>query len=32
LLYLFGRQDAARVELNGPTAAVALLRRTHLGM
>ena len=30
LLYLFGRQDAARVELNGPTA--ALLRRTHLGM
>ena len=32
LLYLFGRQAVAQVEVSGPPAAVAALRRTHLGM
>ena len=32
LLYLFGRQAAAQVELGGPPEAIAVLRRTHLGM
>ena len=32
LLYLFGRQDAAQVEIDGPFAAVRALRHTHLGM
>ena len=32
LLYLFGRQDAAQVELSGPAAAVEAVRRTHFGM
>ena len=32
LLYLFGRTDAANVEISGPTAAVTLVRRAHLGM
>jgi uncharacterized protein (TIGR03085 family) len=32
LLYLFGRQAAARVEEAGPEDAVATLRRTHPGM
>lgn len=32
LLYLFGRQDAAQVEVDGPSAAVHALRDTHLGM
>ncbi len=32
LLYLFGRQDAARVELTGPAEAVATVRRTQFGM
>jgi uncharacterized protein (TIGR03085 family) len=32
LLYLFGRQDAARVEVTGPPEAVAAVRRTHFGM
>jgi uncharacterized protein (TIGR03085 family) len=32
LLYVFGRQAAARVEMSGPPEAVATLRRTHFGM
>lgn len=32
LLYLFGRQDAARVEVGGPPQAVAAVRRAHFGM
>ncbi len=32
LLYLFGRQSAAQVELTGPAEAVAAVQRTHLGM
>jgi uncharacterized protein (TIGR03085 family) len=32
LLYLFGRQDAAQVELTGPPEAVEAVRRAHLGM
>ncbi|WP_066913637.1 TIGR03085 family metal-binding protein [Mycobacterium interjectum] len=32
LLYLFGRQAAARVEVSGPAEAVAAVRRTHFGM
>ena len=32
LLYLFGRQAAAQVELTGPPEAVAAVRRTHFGM
>jgi len=32
LLYLFGRQDAAQVEVSGPASAVEAVRRAHLGM
>jgi uncharacterized protein (TIGR03085 family) len=32
LLYVFGRQAAARVEVTGPAQAVATVRRTHFGM
>lgn len=32
LLFLFGRQSAARVEITGPVAAVAAVRRAHFGM
>jgi uncharacterized protein (TIGR03085 family) len=32
LLYLFGRQAAARVEVTGPAEAVATVHRTHFGM
>jgi uncharacterized protein (TIGR03085 family) len=32
LLYLFGRQAAARVEVTGPAKAIATVRRTHFGM
>jgi uncharacterized protein (TIGR03085 family) len=32
LLYVFGRQAAAQVEVSGPPEAVAALRRTHFGM
>ena len=32
LLYLFGRQDAAQVELSGPAAAVDTVRRVRFGM
>jgi uncharacterized protein (TIGR03085 family) len=32
LLYIFGRQGAARVEVTGPAQAVATVRRTHFGM
>jgi hypothetical protein len=32
LLYVFGRQDAAQVEVTGPPTAVEALGRTHLGM
>ena len=32
LLYLFGRQAAAQVEVIGPAAAVAMVHRTHFGM
>jgi uncharacterized protein (TIGR03085 family) len=32
LLYAFGRQAAAQVEVSGPPQAVAALRRTHFGM
>ncbi|OBI85370.1 TIGR03085 family metal-binding protein [Mycobacterium sp. 1245805.9] len=32
LLYLFGRQDAAQVEVSGPSEAVAAVRGTHFGM
>ena len=32
LLYLFGRQSAASVELSGPAAAIEAVRRTRFGM
>jgi uncharacterized protein (TIGR03085 family) len=32
LLYLFGRQDAAHVEVSGPATAVEAVGRTHFGM
>lgn len=32
LLFLFGRQDAAQVDVMGPDAAVAAVHRTHFGM
>jgi uncharacterized protein (TIGR03085 family) len=32
LLYVFGRQAAAQVELSGPPDAIAAVRRTHFGM
>lgn len=32
LLYVFGRQSAARVDVSGPPDAVAALRHTHFGM
>jgi uncharacterized protein (TIGR03085 family) len=32
LLYIFGRQTAAQVELAGPADAVATVQRTHFGM
>jgi uncharacterized protein (TIGR03085 family) len=32
LLYLFGRQSAAHVELSGPDAAIEAVRRAHFGM
>ena len=32
LLYLFGRQGAANVEMSGPDAAVQALRRVRFGM
>lgn len=32
LLYLFGRQDAAHVDISGPPAGVRALRAAHLGM
>jgi uncharacterized protein (TIGR03085 family) len=32
LLYVFGRQAAAHVEVSGPPEAVAAVRRTHFGM
>ena len=32
LLYIFGRQAAARVEVGGPPDAVAAVQRTHFGM
>lgn len=32
LLFLFGRTAAARVEVSGPTQAVAAVGRTHFGM
>lgn len=32
LLYLFGRQDAAHVDISGPSAGVQTVRRAHLGM
>jgi uncharacterized protein (TIGR03085 family) len=32
LLYIFGRQSAAHVELTGPTAAIAAVHRTQFGM
>jgi uncharacterized protein (TIGR03085 family) len=32
LLYIFGRQAAAQVEVGGPPDAVAAVRRTHFGM
>ena len=32
LLYVFGRQDVAEVEVSGPQEAVAALRGTHFGM
>lgn len=32
LLYLFGRQDAARVEISGPAAAVDAVRHARFGM
>jgi uncharacterized protein (TIGR03085 family) len=32
LLYLFGRQAVARLEVTGPTEAVATVHRTHFGM
>jgi uncharacterized protein (TIGR03085 family) len=32
LLYVFGRQTAAQVDVSGPPEAVAAVRRTHFGM
>jgi len=32
LLYLFGRQGAAHVEMSGPAAALEAVRRTRFGM
>jgi uncharacterized protein (TIGR03085 family) len=32
LLYVFGRQSAAQVEVTGPAEAVAAVHRTHFGM
>jgi hypothetical protein len=32
LLYVFGRQSAAQVEVSGPPEAVAAVHRTHFGM
>jgi hypothetical protein len=32
LLYVFGRQAAAHVEVSGPPEAIAAVRRTHFGM
>jgi hypothetical protein len=32
LLYLFGRQGAAQVEVSGPPDAVTAVHRTHFGM
>jgi hypothetical protein len=32
LLYIFGRQAAADVEVSGPPDAVAAMHRTHFGM
>jgi uncharacterized protein (TIGR03085 family) len=32
LLYLFGREEEANVEVTGPAAAVAVVQRTHFGM
>ena len=32
LLYFFGRQRAAQVEVTGPAEAVAAVHRTHFGM
>lgn len=32
LLYMFGRQAAAQVEVSGPTEAVTAVHRTHFGM
>jgi hypothetical protein len=32
LLFLFGRQAAAQVDVNGPTEVVAAVDRTHFGM
>ncbi len=32
LLYVFGRQRAAQVEVTGPAEAVAMLHRTQFGM
>ena len=32
LLYIFGRQAAAQVEVSGPPDAVAAVQRTHFGM
>jgi len=32
LLYLFGRKDAAQVEVSGPASAVEAVRRAHFGM
>ena len=32
LLYLFGRQDDAHVEITGPAATVEAVRRTRFGM
>jgi hypothetical protein len=32
LLYVFGRQAAARVEVTGPAEAVATVHRTHFGL
>jgi uncharacterized protein (TIGR03085 family) len=32
LLFMFGRQGAARVEVTGPAKAVATVRRSHFGM
>jgi len=32
LLYLFGRQDAAHVDVDGPAAAVEAVRRAQFGM